>query len=323
MTQTLPAPARRPRVPRLTGPVRTTLRLHRVALWLWLATVLAACGLLLWLHGPGADAAVRQLARCAPSDCDYIGGPSFRYEQLLRSVGAFVYLTPYIAALFMGVVCVGRELERGTAQLAWVQSVSPARWLATTLAVPAAWFIAGTIPLVTLLHLVATSGPEPRIPWYDEYLFLGSGPLALTRVVLGLAAGALGGVLFRKALAGGVAGVAAFLVTGYLSARYRISLWPTVTEHGPVPPAAPAGAQVLRRDAVTAAGEHVTNDLACVDAGGAAQLRRCARGFQDFSVTYHPSSHYWPLQLTESAGILLLAAAATAAAFAILRHRTP
>ncbi|MYT72334.1 MULTISPECIES: hypothetical protein [unclassified Streptomyces] len=324
MTQTLPAPPRGLRALRPTGPVWATLRIHRIAPWLWLAAVLAAGTLLLWLHGPGADAAARQLAQCAPSHCEYTGGPAFDYEQLLRVVGAFTYLTPYIAALFMGVVCVGREMERGTAQLAWVQSVSPARWLATTLAVPAAWFLAGMVPLVTLLHLVAGSGPPgTHIPWYDEYLFLGTGPLAFARVLLGLAVGALGGVLFRKALTGGAAGIAAFLVTGYLSARYRISLWPTVTDHGPVPPTPPAGAQVLRRDTVTAAGEHVRNNLACVGEGSAAKLRHCARGFQDFAVTYHPPSHYWPLQLTESAVILLLAAAATTAAFITLRHRTP
>ncbi|MFD8573153.1 hypothetical protein [Streptomyces sp. NPDC059639] len=321
MTQTLAAPARGLRALRPTGTVWAALRLHRIALWVWLATVLAATALLLWLYGPGADAAARQLAHCAP-DCDYIGGPSFRYEQLRSMVGAFIYLTPYIAALFMGAVCVGRELERGTAQLTWVQSVTPARWLATTLAVPAAWFLAGMVPLVALHHLVWTSGPDPDVSWYDEYLFLGTGPLALARLLLGLAVGALGGVLLRKALAGGVAGVAALVVTGYLSARYRVSLWPTVTAHGPVPPAPPADSQVLRRDTVTAAGEHVTNNLACVGEEGRAQLARCAHNFQDFSVIYHPPSHYWPLQLTESALTLTLTALAAAAAFTILRRRT-
>ncbi|MER5949753.1 ABC transporter permease [Streptomyces sp. NPDC001904] len=323
MTQTLPAPPRTLRALRPSGTVWAALRLHRIALWGWLALVLATSGLLLWLLGPGADAAARQLARCAPSDCEFIGGPSFHYDQLLRLVGAFLYLTPYIAALFMGAVCVGRELERGTAQLAWVQSVSPARWLATTVGVPAAWFLAGMVPLVTLHHLVWATGPGPLIPWHDEYLFLGTGPLAPARVLLGLAVGALGGVLFRKALAGGVAGVAALLMTGWLSSRYRVSLWPTVTEHGALPPVPPADSQVLRRDVVTAAGERVTNDLACVDAETEAKLRHCARGFQDFSVTYHPPSHYWPLQLTEAAGSLLLTAAATALAFTLLRRHTP
>ncbi|WP_353943802.1 ABC transporter permease [Streptomyces sp. HUAS MG91] len=323
MTQTLPAPPRTLRSLRPTGPVWASLRLHRIALWVWLAAVLATSGLLLWLLGPGADAAARQLAQCAPSDCDFIGGPSFRYDQLLRMVNAFLYLTPYIAALFMGAVCVGRELERGTAQLAWVQSISPARWLATTLGVPAAWFLAGMVPLVTLNHLVWATGPGPLIPWHDEYLFLGTGPLGPSRVLLGLAVGALGGVLFRKVLTGGVAGIAALLVTGWLGSRYRVSLWPTVTDHGTVPPVPPADSQVLRRDAVTAAGEHVANDLACVDAGTKAELGRCVRGFQDFSVIYHPPSHYWPLQLTESAGTLLLTAVATALTFKALHHRTP
>ncbi|MFI5828593.1 hypothetical protein ACIA6C_15280 [Streptomyces sp. NPDC051578] len=36
---------------------------------------------------------------------------------------------------------------------------------------------------------------------------------------------------------------------------------------------------------------------------------------------YHPESHFWPLQLLESALVLALAAAAIVAAFAFLRRR--
>ncbi|MEU6846932.1 hypothetical protein ABZ930_34195 [Streptomyces sp. NPDC046716] len=325
MTQTLPALPRGPRglrTLRPTGTVWAALRLHRIALGAWFVVVLATTVLLLWLHGPGADAAARHLAACATPHCELAGSAYARYDQLLRLVGTLIGATPYIAALFMGVVCVGRELERGTAQLAWVQSVSPTRWLATTLAVPAAWFLAGTVPLVVLHRLAWAAGPSPLTPWYDTDLYVGTGPVALSRVLLGLAVGALGGVLFRKALAGGVAGVAALLVTGWLSTRYRVSLWPTVTDHGRTPQTGPPDAQALRYDAVTKDGELVTNNMACADAGNGAELKHCARGFQDFSVTYHPSSHYWPLQLTESALILTLTALAAAAAFTILRRRT-
>lgn len=55
-----PAPVERP-APR--GLVRTVLRLHRTALWIWLAFVAFTTGLLLWLTGPGADATARQLER--------------------------------------------------------------------------------------------------------------------------------------------------------------------------------------------------------------------------------------------------------------------
>ncbi len=38
-------------------------------------------------------------------------------------------------------------------------------------------------------------------------------------------------------------------------------------------------------------------------------------------IRYHPESHFWPLQLVESALLLTLAAAAIVAAFALLRRR--
>ncbi|NUS28437.1 MAG: ABC transporter permease, partial [Streptomyces sp.] len=37
---------------------------------------------------------------------------------------------------------------------------------------------------------------------------------------------------------------------------------------------------------------------------------------------YHPASHFWPLQLIETGILLAVAAAATIAAFLMLRRRT-
>jgi hypothetical protein len=46
-------------------------------------------------------------------------------------------------------------------------------------------------------------------------------------------------------------------------------------------------------------------------------------GLTDFWATYHPESHFWPIQLVESGVVLAVAGLATAAAFALLRRRTP
>ncbi|MYW67817.1 hypothetical protein GTY65_27640 [Streptomyces sp. SID8379] len=325
MTQVLPALPRGLRGLRPTGALWTALRLHRIALWVWIAVVLATTVLLLWLYGPGADAAARHLARCGSMDnCTDVGGGYGRYENLYLLTDAVIAAVPYAAALFVGGLCVGRELERGTAQLTWVQSITPTRWLATTVAVPAAWFLAGLVPLVTLHRLVWSSGPLPHAyPWYDPDVFATSGTLPFARVLLGIAVGALAGLLFRKALTGGLAGVPVLLVVGTLGLRYRESLWPTVTDHGLKALKPPSDAHALVHGAVTADGERITNNLACVDADSAHELGRCTSGFQDFWVTYHPSSHYWPLQLMETAIVLALTAAVTAAAFHTLRRRTP
>ncbi|MFI6880606.1 hypothetical protein ACIBL6_44860 [Streptomyces sp. NPDC050400] len=322
MTYALPAPRRL----RTTGPVWVVLRLHRVALWTWTAVVVASVLVLLWLYGPGADAALRHLAACTAPGCEPDGGAWGRYKDLYELTAAPIAAAPYAATILMGGICVGRELERGTAQLMWAQALSPARWLATTLAVPAAWFTAGMVPLVALHHLVWSSGPLPRrdLPWHDPDLFATTGTLPLTRVLLGLALGALAGVLYRRAATGGLAGIAVLLVTGVLGMRYRASLWPTATDTGLEALRPPSDAHVLEHGAVLrSTGERIGNNWACVDADSAADLRRCTEQFKDFWVTYHPASHYWPIQLLESAVVLALTGAVVAVAFRVLRKHAP
>lgn len=55
-----------------------------------------------------------------------------------------VTLLPWAAAVVLGVPIVGRELERGTARLAWSLTASRARW-----------FVLRTIPIVAVLAIVA------------------------------------------------------------------------------------------------------------------------------------------------------------------------
>ncbi|MET9968858.1 hypothetical protein ABZZ80_23740, partial [Streptomyces sp. NPDC006356] len=75
--------------------------------------------------------------------------------------------------------------------------------------------------------------------------------------------------------------------------RYREDLWPTVTR-------AEAGGFELPRSA-------------------------WQMGWNDglTRATYHPRSHFWPLQYVETGIVLAVAAAATLTAFAVLRRRTP
>lgn len=41
-----------------------------------------------------------------------------------------------------------------------------------------------------------------------------------------------------------------------------------------------------------------------------------------FFSTYHPASHFWPLQLMETGIVLAITATATTTAFVLLRRRT-
>jgi hypothetical protein len=69
--------------------------------------------------------------------------------------------------------------------------------------------------------------------------------------------------------------------------------------------------------AVTSTGAHIPDPC-----GGAEKACLAAHDVVGHYREYHPSSQFWPLQLTETALILTVAALAVAAAFTLLRRRT-
>ncbi|MBC2865717.1 hypothetical protein [Streptomyces mexicanus] len=57
-------------------------------------------------------------------------------------------------------------------------------------------------------------------------------------------------------------------------------------------------------------------------ASGSAWTVRSGRDAHGYYAVYHPQSHFWPLQLTETGIVLAVTVLATAAAFTVLRRRT-
>src|SRR5579863_8245591 len=107
------------------------------------AATLAVFTILLAATGPhlaGAYAA-DGLDSCHGSSCtnlaDYFAGSLIHspyYVLWLLSEGA-ILLAPAVIGLFWGAPLIARELETGTAALAWNQSVTRTRWLAVKLAI--------------------------------------------------------------------------------------------------------------------------------------------------------------------------------------------
>ncbi len=298
VTVEAPATAVRSRGPR--GLLRTVLRLHRAALLVGGLVLAAATAYPVWLHSIG-DEARRGMSPCAVPATD--GLPSCGAVQAITAdetyssgismiATALSYLLLPVAA-WAGGALVGRELESGTAQLTWTQSVDPVPWLAVKLAVPAVLLAGGTGALV-LVDLWARGDGNPDLvgDWYSPDVFVSTGPTAIAYALAGLALGALAGLVCRRALPAVGVGVAATLVLHNLLERYREDLWPAVTRTGNHPFELPRSAWQLAR--------HTSS-----------------------SVTYHPESHFWPLQYVETGIVLAVAAAATAAAFWLLRRRVP
>ncbi|WP_320780770.1 ABC transporter permease [Streptomyces sp. CRN 30] len=311
------------------GLVHTVLRLHRSALWFWMLLLVVAAGALLWVYGPGADAAWKEYwaDSCdrpgADAPCDFSSGPAYnRYSTVAAFGTVLLTLAPLLTAAWAGAALIGRELEHGTAALAWTQSVSPTRWLAAELAVPAALLATGTVAL-TLLHrlvfsangtLWATMGME----WHHEEIYVTNGTLLTAYTLLGLVVGALAGLLARRVLpALGLAWASLLLLLTVLGSL-RPHLWPAKTLTSTLTDGYPAWTgMVLGDGALTSTGARVPDPI-CID--DAACLAR--HDIVGFYRDYHPSSHFWPLQLMETGIVLAVAAALTVAAFALLRRRT-
>lgn len=316
------APARGPR-----GLLWAMLRVHRSALWFWVLLVAVGTGALLWAYGPGVDAVWAEYRRmncdaARPNlGCDDLGSAYSRYDTAVALGAGILGLTPFLAAAWAGAALIGRELESGTAQLAWTQSVSPVRWLVAKLAVPAALLASGTL-LLTLLHrLLWSSDSVLRLSydsrsWFHGATFEANGTLATAYALLGLAVGVLVGLLQRRALpalATAVVGLAALMTAlGWL----RPQLWPveTLTDKNDYPPYI---GMVVGEGALTSTGARVP-DPYCV--GNTKCLAE--HDIVGFYRDYHPSSHFWPLQLVETGIVLAVAALAVLIAFRLLRRRT-
>lgn len=307
MSATTLAEAPAPVVPAARhGLVRTVLRLHRGALGIWLAFVAGTAGLLLWLLGPGADTAQHALETYGYSGLIMANGSADEYSSHFSYPDTLITLASFAVALFAGGPLIARELESGTARLAWTQSVSPARWLAVKLAVPAAFVVVGTGLLTLLYHqlwsahsnlLIAGIGPRA--------LYFSLGPATVAAPLLGLALGALVGLAVRRTLpALAFSGAAYFLVYAF-----RGNHWPFQGRYQPPE-------LYSRSRAITSTGARIS-DPGCYD-DKACLARHDVAGF---TRTYLPSPDYWPRQLLETGVLLALTAVAVALAFGLLRRR--
>ncbi|MFE6483974.1 ABC transporter permease [Streptomyces sp. NPDC057757] len=308
---------------------RVMLRLHRPALYVWAGLLVVAGGLLLWLYGPLTDAAAsawRQWNGCGMSACAYDQDAILTYKSLTQYMSVAVNLVPFLVAAWAGASLTGREMESGTAQLAWTQSVSPARWLTAKLALPAALVTAGTGVLVLLHNLVWSKGRgkiDTAKPWTDLLTFHANGPTTVALALFGLVAGALAGLALRRSLA---ALVVSLVATGAVWAAVSVArprLWPSVTTVTDLTAYSPRSLGLtVDEGLLTSTGARIANPYC-----GSSEVPECRDlydrlGAVGYYTDSHPFSHYWPLQLTATGIVLALTALAAVLAFRLLKRHT-
>lgn len=118
----------------------SVLRLHRTALYVGGAALVAFAAAMVWMYVIG-DTARASTGPCTPSAyCLNLTASTFddtTYRRIVSLTATALSYVMFPVAAWAGGALIGRELESGTARLAWTQSVTPLRWLAAKLAVPA------------------------------------------------------------------------------------------------------------------------------------------------------------------------------------------
>jgi hypothetical protein len=320
-----------------------TWRQNRAQLYVG-AALLAALAVLLLITGlQMASQYHSALAACtATHSCANLASTLFLGS---HAVGFLVIMTlgaPALVGLFWGAPLVAAELETGTIQFAWMQSVTRKRWLA----VKAGWMLLAAAVWGGVISALVTwwSGPDNalQLDQFKPGRFDIMGIVPVAYALFAMALGICAGALLRRTLPAIAVTLAGFitvraLVTLLLRPHYMSAI--TVTRsvlngytpagsywqlgqgvlgpHGQ-PVASPNGAAIYNIP---------LGDLpaSCASASRgvtvlAPACREALAGFRAF-VTYQPADRYWAFQGIETGIFILLAAILLAVTAVVLLRR--
>ena len=317
-------------------------RLHRTQLYIG-AALLAALTVLLLVTGLQMVSQYHAaLAACAANhSCANLASTLFLGS---HAVGFLVIMTlgvPALFGLFWGAPLVASELETGTGQFAWMQSVTRKRWLAVT----AGWMLLAAAAWGGAVSALVTwwSGPDNALQ-LDQFKpgrfdIMGIVPVgyALFAMALGLCAGAL----LRRALPAIAVTLAGFIVvravvTLWLRPHYLSAITVTYKLFSPFTPTgsywqlaqgirSPGGGLVPTPNGAAVDGIPVGSlPAACAAAASGIRpgpsCRQALAAFHGF-ITYQPASRYWAFQGIEFGIFAALAAALIAVTAVVLLRR--
>jgi ABC-type transport system involved in multi-copper enzyme maturation permease subunit len=301
------------------------------------------------------------LATCTPRhDCsDVLSQFGQSYNSAFNLTELLVIAAPGLIGIFWGAPLIGRELETGTNQLAWTQSVTRTRWLAVKLAGVGIASIATAAVLSYLLTWWA--GPLDHINGnrFAAMTFSSRDIAPLAYAAFAFALGAIAGLLLRRTIPAMAVTLAVFVgIQILVPTMIRPNLLPSTTVTFPVnkttasqatgiytrgggseiyiaglpvsqgtwvisaPPVEDSSGQVV------AAHNHLhcfpgTSGTPTKGAGlDVDQTAACLAAYNlHQSVTYQPARYYWPLQWYETGIFLALAGALSCTSFWWIRRR--
>jgi hypothetical protein len=294
--------------------------------------------LLAGLKGHAALSSCRESDACLHSQSSmFVTSPFDSYA----TGGYLLLLIPLLAGVFIGAPLLAGEFERGTFRFAWTQQLGARRWVTLKLALLGAV----TAVLTGLLGLLFT--------WSSGWLGADFNVTGLTLAcwtLLGLAAGVLAGMVFRRTVTAMAVTAAVLVALGIAAVQWgpRVMLrWAALTTRFPPWSVAPnegpgpitvnnyqpprsgrlSDAWVTRgwytgpgpRPMTVATYTHTMNALPQTSA--AAQSAWLTRHHEAFWVAYQPASRFWLFQSGFGLVLVLLALALTATALYLVHRR--
>ena len=216
----------------------------------------------------------------AQGDCSVATSAFVSRDGLLQGLGLVLVAVPAVIGVFWGAPLVARELETGTYQLAWTQSVPRKRWLAVKLGLVGL----ASVTVAGLLSLMVTwwSSPIDRVNADPFAVFDHRGIVPFGYAAFAFALGVTAGMLLRRTVPAMVVTLVAFAgirvavtrwVRPYLITPLRIVsavVPPSPGNGGPGnPPAAPSpGDWALADQTINAAGQVIGQNGAISYGGG-------------------------------------------------------
>jgi ABC-type transport system involved in multi-copper enzyme maturation permease subunit len=303
------------------------------------------------------DSYTADLTSCTPlGDCgDVLGQFERPYMPIFQLAQLFLIVAPALMGIFWGAPLIGRELENGTDQLAWNQSVTRTRWLTVKLAGVGIASVA-TAGLLSYL-LTWWAGPFDKINGdrYAAMTFTTRDVVPLAYAAFAFMLGTTLGLLLRRTIAAMALTLAVFIgIQILMPTIVRPNLLPSTTVTFPINSTTtsqatgiygnegnfhfdglptPAGAWIISAPAVEdSSGQEaqMSSYITCFPGPGAlkgggdpfARIGACLAGDNlHESITYQPASHYWPLQWIESGIFLALAGGLSGVCFWWIRRR--
>jgi hypothetical protein len=322
-----------------------TWRQYRLqaALALALFAVLGVALLIGGLHTASVwHSALAQCGNCADAGGGVSLGSSF-FRSLVLATAA----VPLLTGLCWGAPMVAQELESGTHQFAWTQSITRSRWLA----VRVGWLLLSAAVLAGAVSAVVTwwSGPYNAenadgftINRFDVTWIVPAG-YAIFAVALGICAG----TVLRRSIPALAVTLAVFVGVRMCIARWlrphyltpvRMFFTPTPNYFNLNPKGWPSGAYLGISQYMVTANHQPVTDIGipgnayfrngspvpgvCAATGQPDTMSSCmsAHGYLQY-VAYQPASRFWAFQGIETGIYVALAAILLGVAFWLVRRR--